>query len=54
MRSFQAYARPLESATYFKCLGRIMMASDNNWPAVVGNLLMSKKIWACLSRILVR
>ena len=30
------------------------MASDNNFPEVVGNLRKARKIWPCLSRILGR
>ena len=53
-RAFQAYDRPLESVTPFKCLGWIMTASDENWTAVVVKLWKARKIWACLSRILGR
>ena len=53
-RDFQAYRRPIETVTSFKYLGRIMMASENYWPSVVGNLQKAQKSWDCLRRILVR
>ena len=36
----------------FKYLGLIITASDDYWPAVVGNLRKSRKIWERLLRIL--
>ena len=50
-RNFQAYGRPLNLVTELKYLGRILMASYDDLPAVVGNL---RKSWAWLSRILER
>ena len=38
----------------FKYLGMAMTASDNDWPAVVGNLRKDRKSWACTTRILGR
>ena len=40
--------------TSFKYLGRVMTVGEDNWPAVVGNLRKDQKIWARLTRILVR
>ena len=37
-RIFEAYGTPLENVTAFRYLGRVMMAGDNDWPVVVGNL----------------
>ena len=53
-RSFQAYNMPLESVTYLKYLGCIMMDLGNDWPVVVGNLLKARKTWAHLLIILWR
>ena len=53
-RAFQAYGEPLENVTAFKYLGRVMTVSDDDWPAVVGNLKKARKIWGRLSRILIR
>ena len=44
-RDFSAYWRPLEMLTYFKDLGRVILATDDYWPAVVGNLARSKTVW---------
>ena len=52
--TFQAYGRPLETVAYFKYLGRIFTASDDDWPEVVDNLGKAQKIWACLLIILRR
>ena len=54
VRAFQDYIRPLESVMPFKYLGRIMMALDNDWPEVVGNLRNLRKIWAHMLRLLGR
>ena len=35
---FQAYDIPLEVVPYFKYLGRVLTASDDDFPTVVGNL----------------
>ena len=53
-RAFRYYGRPLKMVTSFKYLGRVLMAADNNWPAVVVNLWKERKIWAWLARILGR
>ena len=51
---FEAYDRPLETVTALKYLGRILMASDDDWPAVVANLWKARKCWARLSCIIGR
>ena len=38
----------------FKCLVRVMAAGYDDWPAVAGNLVKSRKILGRLSRILIR
>ena len=40
---FQSYIRPIELVTFFKYLGRIMTASDEYFPVVVGNLRKARK-----------
>ena len=42
------------TVTSFKYLGQILTASDDDWPAVVGNLRKARKSWTCLSRFLLR
>ena len=49
---FQTYRRPLVAVEKFKYPGRVLKASDDDWPAVVGNLREARKRWARMSRIL--
>ena len=51
---FTAYGIPLSLFTFFKCLGWIIMASDNEWKAIVGNLRKARRNWARLKRVMVR
>ena len=37
-RAFKAYGEPMEEVLEFKYLGRILTATDDNWPAVAGNI----------------
>ena len=53
-RAFEAYGAPIESVMEFKYLGRILMATDDDWPAVVGNLEKARRSWGRLSRVLCR
>ena len=53
-RAFEAYGKPLETVATLKYLGRVMTAGDDNWPAVVGNLVKARKSWGRLSHILSR
>ena len=53
-RDFEAYGKPIEAVPSFKYLGRIMMAGEDDWPAVAGNLVMARKSWGRLTRILGR
>ena len=53
-RAFQDHGKPLETVTLFKYLGRVMMAGDDDWPSVVGNLIKARKSWAWMTRILGR
>ena len=52
--AFEAYWAPIESVAEFKYLGRILTATDDDWPAVVGNLGKAKRSWGRLSRVLGR
>ena len=53
-RSFRENGRPLTMVLTFNYLGRIIMASDNEWKLVVGNLCEAQNKWARISRILGR
>ena len=37
-RVFEAYGTPLENMTAFRYLVQVMTVTDDDWPAVVGNL----------------
>ena len=37
-REIKSYGVPLYQVTFFKYLGRVLMAEDNNWMGVVSNL----------------
>ena len=49
---FKTYRRPLVAVEKFKYPGRVLKASDDDWPAVVGNLRKERKRWARMLRIL--
>ena len=53
-RAFEAYGKPLEMVSMFKYLGWVMTTGDDNWTAVVGNLVKARKSWGRLLRILRR
>ena len=44
--SFQDYGRPLEVVSEFKYLGGVIIASDDDCPEVVGNLIKVWRRWA--------
>ena len=50
-QAFEAYGAPIKSVTEFKYLGRILTATDDDWPAVVGNPGKAKRSWGRLSRM---
>ena len=49
---FQAYGRPLETVPSFKYLGCLLIATDDDWPAVIVNLQKTRKIWSSMLHIL--
>ena len=51
-RALQAYSQPLNLVTFFKYLGRTLTTSDDDCPAVAGNLSKARKSWERLLRIL--
>ena len=44
----------MELVSEFKYLGRILTATDNDWPAVVGKLRKARQSWGRLARVLRR
>ena len=53
-RAFHAYGQPMEAVTEFWYLGRLLTATDDNWPAVAGNIKKARRIWGRLARVLGR
>ena len=49
-----AYRIPLALVTPFNYLGRVLLAVDGDWPAVVSNLWKSRRKWARLTRVMIR
>ena len=37
-KAFHAYGKKMRAVTEFRYLGRVMTNTDDNWPAVAGNL----------------
>ena len=44
----------MRAVTEFRYLGRVMTNTDNDWPAVAGNLKKARVTWGRLARILGR
>ena len=53
-RSFIAYGRPQEMVTSFLYLGQVILAAENNWPAVIRNVSRARAVWKRMSIILSR
>ena len=53
-REFRSYGRPIEMVTSFRYLGRVILAADNDWPALVQNLAKARAVWRMKKRILSR
>ena len=53
-RAFNAYGRRLNSVKEFRYLGRVLTATDDDWPAVARNLQKARATWGRLARILGR
>ena len=53
-RAFHAYGQPMEAVSEFRYLGQLLTATDNDWPAVAGNIKKARRIRGRLSRVLGR
>ena len=53
-RAFKAYGEPMETVSDFRYLGRLLTATDNDWPAVDGNIKKAQRSWGRLARVLGR
>ena len=51
---FLVYGTLLIAVPYFKYLGRILLSSNNNWPALEQNLRRSRRKWGRMVKILGR
>ena len=53
-RAFHAYGKPMEAVSEFGYLGRLLTATDDDWPAVAGNIRKARVRWGRLVRVLGR
>ena len=53
-RAFEAYGRRIPAVEEFRYLGRVLTATDDDWPAVARNLYRARTTWGRLARILGR
>ena len=53
-RAFHAYGKPMEAVSEFRYLGRLLTATDDDWPAVAGNIRKARVSWGRLARVLGR
>ena len=44
----------MEAVTEFRYLGRLLMATDDDWPAVAGNIKKARRSWGRLAQVLGR
>ena len=51
---FRAYGQPLANVGSFKYLGHLLLATDDDWPAVVVNLRKARNKWARMPWIMRR
>ena len=52
--AFEVYGKQLKTVPSFKYLGRILMAGDDDLPAVAGNPGKARKSWGQLKPVLIR
>ena len=53
-KAFHAYGTKMRLVTEFKYLGRVLTNTDDDWPAVAGNIRKARASWGRLARILGR
>ena len=51
-KAFHAYGKKMRAVTEFQYLGTVMTNTDDDWPAVAGNLRKARVTWGRLARIL--
>ena len=53
-KAFHAYGTKMRAVTEFKYLGRVLTNTDDDWPAVAGNIRKVRASWGRQARILGR
>ena len=53
-QEFHAYGKSMEAVSEFCYLGRLLTATDYDWPAVAGNIRKARLSWGRLARVLGR
>ena len=53
-KAFHAYGTQMRAGTEFKYLGRVLTSTDDDWPAVAGNIRTARENWGRLARVLGR
>ena len=51
-RAFHAYGKQMKAVTEFRYFGRLIIATDDEWPAVAGNIRKARVSWVRLARVL--
>ena len=51
-RELHAYWKQMMAVTEFRYLGRVLTATDDDWPAVADNIRKARANWGMLARIL--
>ena len=51
-RAFHAYGKQMKAVTDFRYLRRLLTATDDDWPAVAGNIRKARVSWGQLARVL--
>ena len=52
--AFHVYGKPMEAVSEFRYLWRLLTATDDDWPAVAGNIRKAQVSWGRLARVLGR
>ena len=53
-RAFHAYGTRMEAVTECRYLGRVLTATDDDWPAVASTIRKAQVSWGRLARVLER
>ena len=51
-KAFHAYRTKMRAVTELKYLSRVLTNTDDDWPAVAGNIRKARASWGRLARIL--